>query len=130
MGKKRKRKVKKTRAKGGMVIVDTTLERRDFETPIGEKESKKDHGSRSWRRDGVDSGKSKTEAEIKDEMMSDEEQEAKKIEDTLKKDIVINSSLERTRRLLKSRISIESNPTGSSGGRQDPAVKLRERLKK
>merc|ERR1719259_264768 len=110
--KKRKRKVKKTRVKGGMGLVDDTLARRDFENPIGEKESKKDHGSRSWKRDGVDSGKSKTE-------------------DDIKKDTVINSSLERTRRLLKSRISIESNASGSGGGlRQDPAVKLRERLKK
>lgn len=133
--KKRKRKVKKTRVKGGMVLVDETLARRDFENPIGEKESKKDHGSRSWKRDGVDSGKSKTEAEIKDEMMSDDDaEETTKIEDTLKKDTVINSSLERTRRLLKSRIAIESSSGGvpSSGGgfRQDPAVKLRERLKK
>merc|ERR1719204_820861 len=129
--KKRKRKVKKTRVKGGMVLVDDTLARRDFENPIGEKESKKDHGSRSWKRDGVDSGKSKTEADIKDEIMSDDAEETKKIEDNLKKDTVINSSLERTRRLLKSRISIESNASGSGGGlRQDPAVKLRERLKK
>merc|ERR1719204_3042609 len=129
--KKRKRKVKKTRVKGGMVLVDDTLARRDFENPIGEKESKKDHGSRSWKRDGVDSGKSKTEADIKDEIMSDDGEETKKIEDNLKKDTVINSSLERTRRLLKSRISIESNASGSGGGlRQDPAVKLRERLKK
>ena len=94
-------------------------------------ESKKDHGSRSWKRDGVDSGKSKTEADIKDEIMSDDAEETKKIEDNLKKDTVINSSLERTRRLLKSRISIESNASGTGGGlRQDPAVKLRERLKK
>lgn len=94
-------------------------------------ESKKDHGSRSWKRDGVDSGKSKTEADIKDEIMSDDAEETKKIEDNLKKDTVINSSLERTRRLLKSRISIESNESGAGGGlRQDPAVKLRERLKK
>ena len=145
--KKRKRKVKKTRAKGGMVLMDDTLTRRDFENPIGEKgehiftirvlnyiflESKKDHGSRSWKRDGVDSGKSKTEADIKDEVMSDDAEETeKKIEDNLKKDTVINSSLERTRRLLKSRISIESNASGTGGGlRQDPAVKLRERLKK
>merc|ERR1719447_253960 len=129
--KKRKRKVKKTRVKGGMVLVDDTLARRDFENPIGETESKKDHGSRSWKRDGVDSGKSKTEADIKDEIMSDDAEETKKIEDNLKKDTVINSSLERTRRLLKSRISIESNASGSGGGlRQDPAVKLRERLKK
>ena len=35
--KKRKRKVKKTRAKGGMVLMDDTLTRRDFENPIGEK---------------------------------------------------------------------------------------------
>ena len=35
--KKRKRKVKKTRVKGGMVLVDDTLARRDFENPIGEK---------------------------------------------------------------------------------------------
>merc|ERR1719447_1104069 len=129
--KKRKRKVKKTRVKGGMVLMDDTLARRDFENPIGETESKKDHGSRSWKRDGVDSGKSKTEADIKDEIMSDDAEETKKIEDNLKKDTVINSSLERTRRLLKSRISIESNASGSGGGlRQDPAVKLRERLKK
>ena len=64
-------------------------------------------------------------------MSDDETEETKKIEDNLKKDIVINSSLERTRRLLKSRISIESNTSTATGGlRQDPAVKLRERLKK
>ena len=64
-------------------------------------------------------------------MSDDDAEEAKKIEDNLKKDTVINSSLERTRRLLKSRISIESNASGTGGGlRQDPAVKLRERLKK
>ena len=34
--KKRKRKVKKTRVKGGMVLMDDTLARRDFENPIGE----------------------------------------------------------------------------------------------
>ena len=64
-------------------------------------------------------------------MSDDAEETEKKIEDNLKKDTVINSSLERTRRLLKSRISIESNASGTGGGlRQDPAVKLRERLKK
>lgn len=123
--KKRKRKVKKTRTKGGMVLMDDVLERRDFSAPIGSADngSKKDHGSRSWKRDGVDSGLNKDEV-IKDEPMSDEEMISnEKIEDSLKKDVVVNSSLERTRRLLKSRVSVEMN-------RQDPAVKLRERLKK
>ena len=43
----------------------------------------------------------------------------------MKKDTVVLSSLERTRRLLKSRIKVESGVT-----REDPAVRLRERLKK
>lgn len=37
-----------------------------------------------------------------------DEKNEKKIEDKIKNDVVVNSSLERTRRLLKSRISVES----------------------
>ena len=46
--KKRKRKVKKTRVKGGMVLVDDTLARRDFENPIGEKGIVKWSASSRW----------------------------------------------------------------------------------
>merc|ERR1719361_1566232 len=94
--KKRKRKVKKSKPKGGMTLMDDTLERRDFETPLGEKEPQTSFGSRSWKREGKDSTKSENkedDADVKQETV---------IEDSVKKDTVVLSSLERTRRLLKS----------------------------
>ena len=58
---------------------------------------------RAFRRgDNVEKG----DVEMKEEQ-GDEKNE-NKIEDKIKNDVVVNSSLERTRRLLKSRISVES----------------------
>jgi len=110
--KKRKRKVKKTR---GIKLMDDTLERRDFEQPIGTK----DHGSRAFRR-GDNDPKKGTDVEMKEEVNEE------KVEDKIKNDVVINSSLERTRRLLKSRTKVEAG----TAIKQDPAAKLRDRLKK
>ena len=55
-----------------------------------------------------------------------EEAKEEKVEDKIKNDVVINSSLERTRRLLKSRTKVEAG----TAIKQDPAAKLRDRLKK
>ena len=41
-----------------------------------------------------------------------EEFDESKIEDKIKNDVVVNSSLERTRRLLKSRTKVESGQAG------------------
>jgi len=113
--KKRKRKVKKQRTTG-IKLMDDMLERRDFEQPIGQK----DHGSRAFRRgDNVEKGGD--DVETKDEAKTDTV-----IEDKIKNDVVVNSSLERTRRLLKSRINVES---GQAVKKSDPAAALRERLK-
>ena len=57
---------------------------------------------RAFRRgDNVEKGAD--EIETKDEAKTDTV-----IEDKIKNDVVVNSSLERTRRLLKSRINVES----------------------
>ena len=50
--------------------MDDTLERRDFQAPLGEKEPQTSFGSRSWKREGKDSGKTENieeEADVKQE---------------------------------------------------------------
>jgi len=53
-----------------MTLMNDTLERRDFETPLGEKEPQTSFGSRSWKREGKDSTKSENkedDADVKQE---------------------------------------------------------------
>ena len=47
-----------------------------------------------------------------DDVEMKEEFDESKIEDKIKNDVVVNSSLERTRRLLKSRTKVESGQAG------------------
>ena len=74
---------------------------------------------RAFRR-GDNDPKKDTDVEMKEEVKEE------KVEDKIKNDVVINSSLERTRRLLKSRTKVEAG----TAIKQDPAAKLRDRLKK
>ena len=74
---------------------------------------------RAFRR-GDNDPKKGTDVEMKEEVNEE------KVEDKIKNDVVINSSLERTRRLLKSRTKVEAG----TAIKQDPAAKLRDRLKK
>ena len=68
---------------------------------------------RAFRRGG---GDDKPKTESVDVEMKEEFDESK-IEDKIKNDVVVNSSLERTRRLLKSRTKVES---GQAGRKQAP----------
>lgn len=134
--KKRVRKVKKVR-KAGIHLMDDLLARRGLDEPMEKKktreksERKTDHGSRNWKR-GEDNKK-----EVKDERDDDEITESElqaqldaaernmgtknKVEDSVQKDVVINSSLARTRRLLASK---------GSQFQADPAASLRSRINK
>jgi len=145
--KKRKKKVKKVRQKKGIELMDDTLERRDFETDV----FATDHGSRKRKAVVVknDDNKMEVEPAIKDEVeITEEELQAtlnaaaknvndslknetdvksepkdgfNVIEDAVKKDVVVNSALARTRRLLKSKAKMEM---------ADPAALLKARISK
>jgi len=125
--KKRKRKVKKVR-KTGITLMDDVLERRGFkDDPFdGSSKGSKDHGSRNFKRGDDEKDTKKEEITITEEELQAQLDaaaknigEERKVVDTVKKDVMVSSSLARTRRLLQSRAKMEI---------RDPAQALRDRI--